>query len=348
MAGLMQPTAPPPAPVVPPPPPEPSAWEKVGLQDYHKQHGSDEAAIRGLWQTALQQQQELQRLQQLEAQVAPNWQQYQEYIAKAQKPPEPQWYDGLPMPTKHNIKELVKWVGTDPSGKVVAKPGAPPDAVLRYEQAVQEMNEFDLNFRANPHEFLRETIDRRVQMGVEQALQRHQARQQEEAQIRLIYDAYAPLYFEKDQTTPGAYNEKAVSQVGHRFDEIIRQARAQGLTGTPEMMADFGMVRLQAEGLVQPEVIQEVMARKKALLSHLRPRPTPQQPAPQPALQPVQPAQPAVPKKESSLSRMEQMQTAAAMHTPSMLPTPPARVSSPATQPESLMEIMNRLRQNGT
>ena len=131
---------------------------------------------------------------------------------------------------------------TDAEGRVVAKPGAPPDLVPKYYAHEQWRREQLEKFASNPYEFFQQPIEHLATQIAQREVQRHLSSFQDQSGAREFVAQNSPWLYEKDTAgqikmeqafnpATGRYTQQPMlSPWGARFKECVqgeaeRQAR---------------------------------------------------------------------------------------------------------------------------
>ena len=161
----------------------------------------------------------------------------------------------------------------DDKGNLIPAPGAPPDIVLKYQQAQQYRQEFIENFLTNPGKALEPYMRHIAQESAQQFAQQGVGQYREQQEATQFIDKHQDWLFDKApqggvktaqviNPQTGRYeSQKVLSGYGKQFVEKLQEGAQAGLS--PEMQQQYALTSVQNAYLASPEYVDWAISQRQ-------------------------------------------------------------------------------------
>lgn len=132
---------------------------------------------------------------------------------------------------------LLKFLSKDASGRVVADPAAPPDAVARYQAYADAVQQAQQGFWTDPMRALGDPIRELVREEAQKLVQQQYQQAQSQTQVQQILGQHADWIFEKtadgqvrhqvDPLTGRA--DRVLTPMGRAYAQMVQRAESMGI-----------------------------------------------------------------------------------------------------------------------
>jgi hypothetical protein len=141
-------------------------------------------------------------------------------------------------------RQLMQFVARDPStGELVAKPGAPPDLLARYQEFQQRYEETAWNLVTAPEKVLADPIRQLVAAEAAGIVREQMAEYQRQQQVQGILRDNSSWLFAPD---PGPAGRPVLSEAGRLFHLHVQEAAAMGIADDARQAA-YARRQLEAD-----------------------------------------------------------------------------------------------------
>lgn len=141
-------------------------------------------------------------------------------------------------------RDHLQFIARDEHGNIVAKPGAPPDLVQRYQDFQKEYERLSWDMVTNPQKVLAEPVRRLAEQIANEVVQKHLGGFQEQQQVQAILRQSEAWMFATD-----AAGNRVVTPQGRRYHEIVCELDTGGVKNS-QLLHQIAVERLQNEALM--------------------------------------------------------------------------------------------------